>query len=725
MGEEPITPTRATHRTRWLVRTVGILGTVSVLGAIGTAVSYWSERDRKIETATESAVTETQRAVEQIDRQLKALETVVEELAEDLNTGRLSQEDLDDRLETQLEKNENLSSVGVAYAPYGYNAETRLYAPVYKRVSDPDRPNRERFQRFNVEDTYDYTQPHIAWFNDPLNGGAQWADPYLGRVLQQLLAEYSVPFATPETSSPTPDPNGIVYANYDFKQLKTLMESLALGKTGYGFVVSQSGKFVYHPVDAVVKERRSIFDLSEHWNAPQFEELAEAMLAGERGAIQLTPKGRASAWVVYEPIPSTEWSLAVVLFRDEVFQNTRSLDRKLIWLTLFVVASLVFGSVVAIRPDGDRIHRLWGLVVVVSVFLSGGIGAIWGLEMSQTSLDNDTGIKIANPARLQKFLAEQTRRAQAAGDTPPVFVPTGVFLQSLEFSDANDVFVTGYVWQRYLDGVHDEISRGFVLPEAVSPSVRESYRQEFDGGVLIGWYVEAQLRQPFDYSKYPFDRKDVWMRLWHEDFTSNVVLTPDLAAYDILSPTTLPGLEMGENFVMPGWILEQSFFQYKLNSYNTGFGFRGETQLKNFPELYFDVVMRRDFLTVFITKMMRTIVVAVLLFGVQTIIRFKVEDDELGFSASGVISAAGAFTFILILDQINLRSSLATGGILYIEYFYFVLYVMILFVAIDGLLVAKRSNAFLLRYRNNLIPKLLYWPVLLTLQLLVTALVFC
>ncbi|OAB61242.1 hypothetical protein AY599_16745 [Leptolyngbya valderiana BDU 20041] len=144
---------------------MGILGTVSVLGAIGTAVSYWSERDRKIETATESAVTETQRAVEQIDRQLKALETVVEELAEDLNTGRLSQEDLDDRLETQLEKNENLSSVGVAYAPYGYNAETRLYAPVYKRVSDPDRPNRERFQRFNVEDTYDYTQPHIAWMN--------------------------------------------------------------------------------------------------------------------------------------------------------------------------------------------------------------------------------------------------------------------------------------------------------------------------------------------------------------------------------------------------------------------------------------------------------------------------------------------------------------------------------------------------------------------------------
>lgn len=212
--------------------------------------------------------------------------------------------------------------------------------------------------------------------------------------------------------------------------------------------------------------------------------------------------------------------------------------------------------------------------------------------------------------------------------------------------------------------------------------------------------------------------------MWHEDFTSNVVLTPDFASYDILSPSTLPGLEEGENFVLPGWVLEKTFFQYKLNSYNTKFGFQGETQLKNFPELYFDVVMRRDFLTVFISKMMRTIVVSVLLFGVQTTIRFKLEEDELGFSASGVISASGAFTFILILDQINLRSSLPTGGILYIEYFYFVLYVMILLVAIDGLLVAKRSNAFLLRYRNNLIPKLLYWPVLLTLQLLVTAMVF-
>jgi hypothetical protein len=122
--------------------------------------------------------------------------------------------------------------------------------------------------------------------------------------------------------------------------------------------------------------------------------------------------------------------------------------------------------------------------------------------------------------------------------------------------------------------------------------------------------------------------------------------------------------------------------------------------------------------------MMRVIVVSGLLFGVQYLVRYKTDDNQLGFSASGVIGASGGFSFILILDQINLRSQLATGGIIYIEYFYFVLYVMILVVVFNAIMVAKGSENALLQYNNNILPKLIYWPLLLSLQILVTLFVF-
>ncbi|MBP0000164.1 MAG: hypothetical protein J7641_14400 [Cyanobacteria bacterium SID2] len=683
---------------------------------------YFYERNRKVKTAHKMARMEADRAVQEIDRALQNLEDVVDKFADELNRGELPKTQLEAKLQQALETNENLASAGVAYAPYGYNAQKQRYAPVFKRVLNPQQPNQSSIERYQVENFYDYTQSDVEWFQKPLNGGAQWAEPYIGQVLQQLLAEYSVPFTTPDTKPPVPTPNGIVYANYDFERLQKLMNSLDLGNTGYGFLISKTGKFVYHPISSFALEEASIFDLARRWNAPDLEELGNRMTDGQSGTLERG--GRTPSWVIYEPIPSTQWSLGVVVFKDEVFASTNRLNRTLIWFVLLIVATLVFASIAVFRPTGDRIGRLWGLVTTISVFLAGGIGAIWVLDMRNTGGDENPGTKLSNPARLERFLANRTQKAIDSGQTPPVFVPTGVFVQSLEFSDANDVFATGYVWQRYQDGVHDGIARGFVLPEAIAPKIEEYYRQSFDGSELIGWYFEAKLRQPFDYSKFPFDRKDVWIRLWHQDFTSNVMLVPELSAYDVISPVNLPGLESGKNFVLPGWHLERSFFQYRLNSYNTTFGFLGETQLKNFPELYFDIVMRRDFLTVFITKMMRTVVVSVLLFGVQSIVRFKLKDDELGFSASGVISASGAFTFILILDQINLRSQLATGGVLYIEYFYFVLYVMILLVAIDSLLVGKRSNLFFIRYRNNLFPKLFYWPVLLTLQLLVTAYVF-
>jgi len=45
-----------------------------------------------------------------------------------------------------------------------------------------------------------------------------------------------------------------------------------------------------------------------------------------------------------------------------------------------------------------------------------------------------------------------------------------------------------------------------------------------------------------------------------------VIFVPDFDAYELMIPTSLPGVE--KDFVLPGWTLKESFFQYGLNDYN-------------------------------------------------------------------------------------------------------------------------------------------------------------
>lgn len=323
-------------------------------------------------------------------------------------------------------------------------------------------------------------------------------------------------------------------------------------------------------------------------------------------------------------------------------------------------------------------------------------------------------------AGLNKFL--QSRKSENPQDSP-LYIPTGVFVQSLEFEDANDVFITGYIWQKYDKNIPQNVSRGFILPEAVDPNVTEIHRHQDQNFEVIVWYFEAKLRENFDYSKYPFDVKDVWIRLWPKDFYKNIILTPDFDAYDLMVPTSLPGL--AEDFVLPGWDIKSSFFQYKLNNYNTNFGINSYIGQDNFPELYFTVVLQRNFINVLISNMMIIIVVLLLLFCIQIlIIKHKESGENQDFTALEIVSACGAFLFIVIIDQINLRQKIITAGIIYLDYFYFILYIMILLVAINAILFASNIKIDWIDYKNNLIPKLLYWPTNLALLLLVTMLVF-
>ena len=91
---------------------------------------------------------------------------------------------------------------------------------------------------------------------------------------------------------------------------------------------------------------------------------------------------------------------------------------------------------------------------------------------------------------------------------------------------------------------------------------------------------------------------------------------------------------------------------------------------------------------------------------------------------AGWLASFFTLFFVVILGHIDLRSKLTSSEIIYLEYFFFVMYLAILAVSVNSILFVSHANVSLIQYKDNFIPKLLYWPVIASLLLGVTLWVF-
>lgn len=360
------------------------------------------------------------------------------------------------------------------------------------------------------------------------------------------------------------------------------------------------------------------------------------------------------------------------------------------------------------------------LVLAICIVCVGFIAQRWYRELTEY---------VPNPGQLPTQQSVDAALKDGASDTGRVRIPTGLFIQSVEFVTANDANITGYIWQKYGDDVPDSVSRGIVFPEQVNSDetvVEEAYRRRNGSEETIGWYFDVTVREPFDYTKYPLDTQDVWLRIWPKDFDRDVVLVPDLAAYDATGIHDIFGID--SDIVPGGWRIEDTFFSYAPGNYDTNFGIASYAGQHGFPELHFTITLRRSFVNVFVVALVPLLVVLILLHSVLIMAtRDKDKAEALGFNATGAIGAATALLFVVILAHIDLRRQFESVGLVYLEYFYLIAYVAVLGVSLDVYLFsAARGGRFIdfLRRDDNRFPKLAFWPCVLIFLAIVTAVVF-
>jgi hypothetical protein len=338
-----------------------------------------------------------------------------------------------------------------------------------------------------------------------------------------------------------------------------------------------------------------------------------------------------------------------------------------------------------------------------------GMRVIRDVVFQQPSADEVDRVVIADRPGLDAFLA--TQFAGSAEESSPEYLPTGIYLESMKLVASNEVFVTGYVWQKYGADRSADSDPGFVLADATNPRITEAYRYEKDGVKTVGWQIEATLRQNLNMSRYPLDHDEVSIRLEPKGLDQRRLLVPDLDSYALTHPAAYPGLD--KNLLVAGWMVGGSFFDYKFENYDSSFGIPGRSSEAVVPELNFNVTIHRNLLDVLIGNGIPLIAVLVMLFAMlASSTRDEEESKLLGFNPAGVMRVGSALFFIVLLAHIQLRGRIQGQQVVFMEYIYFVVYTAILLVSLHNFLFSlERYNKGRLGTLNGLVQKLLYWPV--------------
>ena len=142
------------------------------------------------------------------------------------------------------------------------------------------------------------------------------------------------------------------------------------------------------------------------------------------------------------------------------------------------------------------------------------------------------------------------------------------------------------------------------------------------------------------------------------------------------------------------------------------FGIYKHVDKSSIPEMYFNISAKRHLIDTFIADLLPILVMAILLF---IILLTSLQQSY------GVFGTTASVFFGLVFAQYRFRLKIPSYELVYFENFYFLLYAAIIAIIIVSVLfLLPTINLWSIQYKNNLIAKLLYWPLLLGSALAIT-----
>lgn len=277
-----------------------------------------------------------QSTVYRIESILRGAEEIAFNLARliEKQPGR-NQDHLEERIKTIVSANPEIFGCAVAYEPYGFFPDSLYYAPYAMRFGDTI-----RFMQIG-NPSYDYF--YLDWYQIPREiGHPVWSEPYFdANAGNIMMATYSAPVW--QTVDGQQQVVAIVTVDIDLQYLTRIVSDIRIFDHGYAFLVSKQGTFITHPVKEFISNE-TVFSLAEEYGQPYLREAGREMINGISGYREVEPVTRKGEkyLMTYMPIPSSGWSVAVLIPKAELYASVYRLQKLMIAMAAAGLTLLLF-----------------------------------------------------------------------------------------------------------------------------------------------------------------------------------------------------------------------------------------------------------------------------------------------------------------------------------------------------------------------------------------------
>lgn len=555
------------------------------------------------------------------------------------------------------------------------------------------------------------------------------ANGYAGPLIDPYTGEKIIVYVKAQKDAR--DQIRFIVATQSLNHIQHILNTLSIGKQGYWFIADARGQIIIHPRTSFTERPTFLYDLAKITEKPAVAHLSSSEKETLVYNNEITHQ---SSWLIHQKISPTGWLLCGVFEQQQGALPNGQQRHYLMIITIgMLISFLLLMFLITFIVSTVRAHH-WILAIMASCACIAAITSLWSIAKKYPSYPNydeaHSITPIENKVELYQFLdtvKSSTNMLGKAADTlddqqldyyltyrykQGRYVPTGTFIHYMHFISDSQVQIVGYVWQRYFDGTHDGIARGFILPQATADaSITEVFHTKIERQETIIWRINATLNQNFSYTRYPFDTREISIQLWHADFGQNIILVPDLDSYPLLTTTSLPGLSA--NAYIPNWQFTGSYFGYQKYLYNSLFGLYtygpfGIYDLFNkseTPELHFVATTQRLLTDTFIDDLLPLFLIALLLFVVF------LTDIGHGYQ---VFAAYASIFFGIVVAQLHFRGKIPTNQLVYFEMIYVIMYLALIVTLMFTLLKLQNPDPNSPEAKQGNIAEILYWPVLLS-----------
>ena len=207
-----------------------------------------------------------------------------------------------------------------------------------------------------VDTEFDYTDK--VWYKEPINRGkACWVDPfsdYTEGVVNpnEAVATYCRPLRSDDGRL-----LGVVSTDLSFSQLaKTVISTEHPYPDAYFMLLGGDGRYLIHP-DSTCLFRKTIFtDADPHKNADRIA-LGHQMIDKQQGTMHIKVNGK-RCHVCYQPVPGTDWSLAMVCPDGEILKGYHRLAYVITALILIGLLIMIWLCHHVVRKTVQPIKKL-------------------------------------------------------------------------------------------------------------------------------------------------------------------------------------------------------------------------------------------------------------------------------------------------------------------------------------------------------------------------------